>query len=392
MARTRPRDTQPAGSPPDQPADEEIAPGASVEAELREALKDCDRFLAGHGRVRPRDMLARLAEEAGADEEADRYGEGALIADFEHEVAGLLGKPAAVFMPSGTMAQQIALRCWCERRGLPVVGFHPTCHLELHEEKGYQALHGLRAMLVGAPHRPTALADLEALGEPVAALLLELPLREIGGQLPEWDDLAAQAAWAHDHHVALHMDGARLWEAAPYYDRPYAEIAALFDSVYVSFYKGMGGIAGAVLAGPADFIAQARIWQRRHGGNLVQLYPYVLAARMGLRERLGRFPAYHERALGVARALASVAGTAVKPNPPQTHMMHVYLRGERDRLLAGARDVARTDRVALFGGLRPTDVPDVWFFELALGDAALALTDDEIASYFARVMTGAISA
>lgn len=361
---------------------------STVERELRAAIKTCERFLPGHGWMRMRDELERLAEEVGAEEEADMYGEGALIADFEHDVAGLLGKPAAVFMPSGTMAQQIALRIWSERRGLTTVAFHPTCHLELHEARGYQALHGLRAVLVGDPYRPITLADLAALGEPVAALLLELPLREIGGQLPEWDDLAAQAAWAREHHIALHMDGARLWEAGPYYDRPYAEIAALFESVYVSFYKGMGGIAGSVLAGPEDFIAEARIWQRRHGGNLVRLYPYVLAARLGLRTRLGRFPSYHTRALGVARALTSVSGIVVKPNPPQTHMMHVFLRGDRERLLAGALDIARTERVGLFGGLRATDVPDVWRFELSIGDAAADMSDDEIANWFRRIMAG----
>jgi threonine aldolase len=73
---------------------------------------------------------------------------------------------------------------------------------------------------------------------------LELPQREIGGLLPEWDDLVAQAAWTRERGIALHLDGARLWEAAPFYERSYAEIAGLFDSVYVSFYKGLGALAG----------------------------------------------------------------------------------------------------------------------------------------------------
>src|SRR6185437_1694219 len=244
----------------------------------------------------------------------------------------LLGKEAAVFMPSGTMAQQIALRVWSERKQCRTVGFHPTCHLEIHEQKGYQALHGLRGRLVGNAHQVITLDDVKAIHEPLAALLLELPLREIGGQLPGWDDLGAQSDWAREHNIAMHMDGARLWESGPYYGRSYAEIAALFDTVYVSFYKGIGGIAGATLAGPADFIAEARVWQRRHGGNLVQLYPYVIAAREGLRLRLPRFAGYHERALRIAQALGEVPGVIIKPTPPQTNMIFFYQPANPEKL------------------------------------------------------------
>jgi len=247
-------------------------------------------------------------------------------------------------------------------------------------------LHGLIGRLVGNPHQVITLDDLKGIHEPLAALLLELPLREIGGQLSAWDELEAQSAWARDHNIAMHMDGARLWESAPYYGRSYAEIAALFDSVYVSFYKGIGGIAGAALAGPADFIAEARVWQRRHGGNLVQLYPYVIAAGEGLRQRLPKFAQYHERALRIAEALSAVPGVVVKPNPPQTNMMHVYLRGDLDRLKVAALDIAREEKVALFSWLGPTDLPDMWMFELSVGDAAEALTDEEISGYFRRVM------
>jgi threonine aldolase len=330
--------------------------------------------------------LAALAEAVDPDEQADRYGAGELIEGFEQEVASLLGKEAAVFLPSGTMAQQIALRIWSERKQCRAVGFHPTCHLENHEEKAYQALHGLRGRLVGNARQVISLSDLEGIHEPLAALLLELPLREIGGQLPMWDDLVAQSAWAHDHNIAMHMDGARLWESAPFYGRSYAEIAALFDTVYVSFYKGVGGIAGAALAGPADVIAEARVWQRRHGGNLVQLYPYVIAARAGLRLRLPRFAQYHERAVRIATALSEISGIVVKPNPPQTNMMHVYLRGDPERLKAAALAIARDEKVALFSYLAPTDLPNYWSFELSVGDAAEALTDEEVSGYFRRVL------
>lgn len=351
----------------------------------------CERFLNGHGPMRPRAELAALAEEVGGDELADTYGEGELIAGFEREIAGLLGKEAAVFLPSGTMAQQIALRIWGERMHCRTVAFHPTCHLELHEQKGYQYLHGLRARLVGDPKKLLTLADLEGMAEPVAALLLELPQREIGGQLPAWDELCAQVAWARARGIAVHMDGARLWEAAPYYDRSYAEIAALFESVYVSFYKGVGAIAGAALAGPADVIAEARIWQRRHGGALIHLFPLVVSARMHLRQRLPHFPSYHRRAVEVAAVLSALPGVVVKPDPPQAHMMHVYLPGDAERMQEAALRIAREERVALFRRLSPADVPGYAMFELAIGDGASALTDDEIGAYFTRILAAGAS-
>jgi threonine aldolase len=359
---------------------------ARSEAETLALFLKCERFLSGHGIRRPADELADLAREAADTPEPDHYGEGAVIEDFEREIAGLLGKESAVFMPSGTMAQQIALRIWSERKNCSTVAFHPLCHLEVDEEKAYQYLHGLRARLVGEPQRLLTLEDLRKIAEPIAALLLELPQRYIGGQLPEWQQLVAQAEWARERGAALHMDGARLWESGPYYERSYAEIAALFDSVYVSFYKGVGGIAGATLAGPADFIGEARVWLRRHGGNLIRLYPYVLAARAGLRQRLERFPAYHERAKQVAAALRTVPGVVVKPETPQTHMMHVYLPGDMDRLLAASLDIARDERVGLFRGLWPTELPGYVKFELAVGDTTFSLSDEEIASYITRIV------
>jgi len=185
------------------------------EERIRAAIAGAERHLnAWHGAPPPRETLAALAEATGADERIDRYGSGERIERLERRVAELLGKEAAVFMPSGTMAQPIALRVWSDRRGTATVAFHPTCHLELHEERAYQALHGLRARHVGDPNRLIALEDLEAIREPVAALLLELPQREIGGRLPPWDDLVAQTEWARRREIALHLDGARLWNAS----------------------------------------------------------------------------------------------------------------------------------------------------------------------------------
>ncbi len=342
----------------------------------------CTRFLTGHYPQRPDQVLKDLAESVGTDEQADIYGEGEIITGFEQEVAQVLGKEAAVFMPSGTMCQQIVLRIWTERRHIPRVAFHPTCHLELHEQHAYQNLHHLQSVLVGRPDRLMTLADLQGVAEPLGALLLELPQREIGGQLPSWDELTAMLQWARERGIPTHMDGARLWQCQPFYQREYAEIAAPFDSVYVSFYKDLGGLAGSILAGPADIIAEARIWQRRHGGNLIRLYPYVLSARKGLRERLGRIGAYYAKAQEIASALETLPQVKIVPTRPQTNMMHLFLRGEREKLLAAALDVSQETGIWLFANLTPTILPAYQKVEITIGEASLDIRNEEITALF----------
>jgi len=363
------------------------------EERARAAVREAERFLnAWHGGPGPRGSLLEVAEATTADERWDRYGSGERIERLERRVSQLLGKEEAVFMPSGTMAQPIALRVWCDRRGIRTVAFHPTCHLELHEEKGYERLHGLHGKLVGDPNRLITLDDLEALREPVAALLLELPQREIGGLLPSWDDLGAQVEWARQRGIALHMDGARLWEAQPFYDRPHGEIAALFDSVYVSFYKGLGGIAGAALAGEAAFVDEARVWQRRQGGNLVTLHPFVVAAELALDERLERLPIHAAHARALAAALSEVEGIEIVPDPPQTPLFHVLLRGDRERLVDAALSVAEERKVFLFGDPSSTTSPSWQRHEVMVGEVTLALEPTEVAELYTEVMARASAA
>ena len=268
------------------------------------------RRLPYHPRRTARDVLLDLVDTIDPGIEPDQYGGGDVVERLERRVSEMLGHEAAVLMPSGTMAQQIALRIWCDRAGLHRVAFHPTSHLELHEEDAYRRLHGLSSTLLGGADRLFTLDDLEGMREPVAAILFELPQREIGGRLPSWEDLVAMTSWARERGVATHVDGARLWETKPFYDRSYAEIAGLFDSVYVSFYKILGGIAGAALLGPQDMIDTARVWQRRHGGNLVHMYPLSLSAQLGLDRELQRMDEYHKKAVAIAAILTSLPGVS----------------------------------------------------------------------------------
>ena len=286
------------------------------------------------------------------------------------------------------MAQQIALRIHCDRRGRDTVAFHPTCHLELREHSAHAHLHGLKAELLGYSDRLIALEDLDALGTPIGALLIELPQREIGGRLPEWDDLAAQIQWARDRSIATHLDGARIWESAPYYRRSHMQIAALFDSVYVSLDKALGGFAGSILAGPEDLIAEARVWRHRHGGTLWNLFPFAASAQRGLDELLPQMPRFLEHARALAGVLRQLPGLAVVPDPPQTPLFHLHVRGDVETIRERAFHIAEERRVWLFDTLAPSVVPGVSKVEVSIGEPALEISLEEATELFQMLCDG----
>ncbi|HEX7188535.1 MAG TPA: beta-eliminating lyase-related protein [Actinomycetes bacterium] len=364
----------------DEPSVEE-----AVEPSVEELQAGCTRFLGGHGPRSPAEVLAEVRDELG-DVAGDRYGEGGVVAELEAEVRVLLGKPAAVFMPSGTMAQQIALRVHAERTGRTVVLWHPTSHLELHEDQAAARLHGLLPRPVGDPRRLITAEDLEAVAEYAAVLLLELPQREIGGQLPAWDELVAQTELARSHGTAVHLDGARLLECLPHYGRTAAEVAGLFDSVYLSLYKGLGGIAGCVLAGEQQLVAEAREWRHRHGGTLFGMWPYAAAGLTGLRRRAPLMARYVEHAQAVAAELSPVEHLTVVPDPPVTTMMHLYLEAPADALTAAMRAHAAEAKVWSWSRCFPTDLPGWQAVELTVGDATLEWSPEEIRDLVAGLL------
>lgn len=359
-------------------------------AELDAIWRSCRRFLGGHGYRSPAAQLAAIP----ADVIADTYGDGGVVAELESEVATILGKPAAIYMPSGTMAQQIVLRIHADRRNRRTVLFHPHCHLAVHELGAHERLHDLHGRPVGDRDRVLTIDDLRAqpggeppIAEAPAALLLELPQRDLGGQLPAWDDLVAQVDWAHDLGAAAHMDGARLWGCAGFYERPLDAIAAPFDTVYVSFYKDIGAFAGAAVAGPADVIAEVREWRRRHGGTLYSLWPHAASALAGLRLRLPRMPAYRDRALELAGALHDLPGVQLVPDPPQTSMFHLILHRDAVSLGAAALRLAREDGIWTWGRFHVTEIPNISRVELGVGDATLDWTPIEFREVIEQLLT-----
>ncbi|WP_434594331.1 threonine aldolase family protein [Streptomyces sp. A5-4] len=332
-------------------------------------------------------QLAVLAADAGSvydvEELSDVYGDG-IVAELEERVARTLGMAAAAFFPTGTMAQQVALRCWAGRTGNPTVALHPLSHPERHEGGALALVSGLRTVHpTDEPRLPTA-DEVRDFAEPFGTLMLELPLREAGFVLPSWDELTAVVEAARERDAVVHFDGARLWECAPHFGRALPEIAALADSVYVSFYKSLDGMSGAVLAGSESLVAEARIWRHRYGGQLFQQSPAALSALLGLDRELPRLPEYVAHAKAVAAALtqglraAGVPWFRVHPDPPHTHQFQVWLPYAADALTdAGVRQAEETG-VTLFRRWLPDGPSGLAVTEVTVAEHGLEWTAEDV--------------
>ncbi|WP_338678334.1 beta-eliminating lyase-related protein [Streptomyces sp. SCSIO 30461] len=337
------------------------------------------------------ERLAALAADAGAvhdlGDKVDVYGDGVVEA-LEDRVAALLGFPAAAFFPTGTMAQQVALRCWAGRTGNHTVALHPLAHPEMHERGALGLVSGLRTVHpTRAPRLPTA-EEVRDLEEPFGTLMLELPLREAGFLLPSWDELVDVVEAARERDAVVHMDGARLWECTAHFGRGTDEIARLADSVYVSFYKSLGGLSGAVLAGTGTLVDEARAWRHRYGGQLFQQYPAALSALLGLQRELPRLPSYVAHARTVAAALADGMRAApeidwfrVHPARPHTHQFQVWLPYEPDKLNEASLRQAERTGTTLFRrwfAPEPWGPPGVSVTELTVAAEGLEWTAEDV--------------
>jgi len=197
---------------------------------FRALAVDATRWLPGAPRDTPRtvlgDVLAEL-DQLDDPDEWDRYGDRGPVAVVETKVAELLGKPAAVFFPSGTMAQQSMLRVWCDRAGSRRVAIPELSHLLKHELDGPRLLHEFAFERLSDGATLPTVENLAEIPGRLGAALLELPLRDAGYLLPTWEELEAFSQACRDRSVPLHIDGARLWESTPGLGRSLAECAAL---------------------------------------------------------------------------------------------------------------------------------------------------------------------
>lgn len=351
----------------------------------------CTNVLPGHRSRRTMKVIFQsLADEMQGDEYSDNYGEGEYISRFEAEMADLFGKEAAVFMPSGTMAQQIALRIHCEKRNNFTVAMHPTAHLEQAEHLGYQYLHQIKRIQFTAPEsigdRLWNLNDLIRINQEPGVILMELPCRPLGGELPAWDELIRISTWAKERRIPFHMDGARVWSCRPFYQKEFNQIASLFDSLYISFYKDLGGLAGSMLLGPAGFIKESRLWQRRQGGNLTTMAPFVASAKIGVEKVIPQINGWVKRAQEVAAVLSRYEKITIRPNPPQVNFFQVYIQGDAEKLTQKHLTLADETGTFLFYGFGTTMVPGISRTEIHCWENSMKFNLENLPGFLDRLL------
>jgi len=283
-------------------------------------------------------LLAEIAETRGIAE--DDYSRDGVVAELEARIAALLGKEAAVFMPSGTLANHLALRLLA-RSGRRVL-VQQESHLYNDEGDCAQQLSGL-ALVPLAPDRATFSLD-EATAEiagprearvaiPVGAISIETPVRRMAGEAFDFAEMRRIAGLARERAVGLHLDGARLLIESVYTGIAPADYAGLFDTVYVSLYKYLNAAAGAVLAGPRALLDGLYHQRRMFGGGLPHVWPYAAVALHyldGFAERFSEAAAASNKLL---EALGDLPHITVARPPNATNVTLLRVRGDAAKAL-----------------------------------------------------------
>jgi threonine aldolase len=285
--------------------------------------------------TRPTPGMRRAIAEAEVGD--DVFGDDPTVQELERRVAREAGMEAALYVPSGTMGNQLAVRVHTERGDQVLL--EADSHIVLWEQGGLAANSGCLARTVSGERgvlAPEAVED--AVSEPddhvarLSLVCLENTHNRAGGAIVPLERLRATAAAARAHGLSVHLDGARLWNASVATGIPIAEWVAPVDTVMMCFSKGLGAPIGSILAGPAPLIARARRVRKLWGGGMRQVGIIAAACLYALDHHVARLAEDHRRARALAAGLAAAPGVTVPT--PDTNLVYVQL--EHDSLDPGA--------------------------------------------------------
>src|SRR5262245_35914258 len=303
--------------------------------------------------TRPTDgMRAAMAAAPVGD---DQFGEDPTINELQARVAGLLGKEAALWLPSGTMANQVALRA-LTRPGDDVIVSRES-HAVWHETGGGAANAGVQFTVIGCAGRFTAREFVDAIKQrdhmlypPTTLVEVENTHNRAGGIVIDQDEAARICSAARQRQITSFLDGARLWNAAVASGRSVAELAAPFDVVSVALSKGLGAPAGTMLAGPRDVIRDSIRHRRMLGGAMRQIGILGAAGLYALDHHIDRLTDDHANAQLLASRLRTNPRIRLAADPVETNIVIFFLADDAPdtaTVIAGAR--ARGVCVVAFG-------------------------------------------
>jgi threonine aldolase len=264
----------------------------------------------------------------------DVYGEDPTVNRLQELAAERLGLEAGLFVASGTMGNLTAILSHCQRGDELIVG--KKNHIFLHEAGGVSALGGIHScQLENQPDGSLALDDLAAAvrmddpHEPFTRLIcLENTQNACGGVVQKPEYLAAVAEFAHARGIRVHLDGARLFNAAAALGVPAAWLTAGADSATFCLSKGLCAPVGSVLCGSKEFIARALRWRKMLGGGMRQAGILAAAGIVALEKMTGRLGEDHARARGLADGLGKLPGVRLDPGTGSTNMVYFGLADE----------------------------------------------------------------
>ena len=276
-------------------------------------------------------LLDQLTRTAGVDQ--DVYLLGGEIERFERRWATLLGKETAVFMPSGTLANHLALRALAGTRRRVIVP--ETSHVYNDTGDACQTLSGLTLMPLAPGAATFTRADIEAVlartasgrvATDVGAILVESPVRRLSGRMFDWDEAKRITAYAREHRIGTHLDGARLFIASAYTGISPAEYAAPFDTVYISLWKYFNSGIGAILAGPKRVLDGMFHVRRMFGGNLAAGWPAALVAGHFMEGFVDRLKSAVRVSEEFYRAIAGHQNVTIERIPNGTNLTRLTLK------------------------------------------------------------------
>lgn len=243
----------------------------------------------------------------------DVFGEDPTVRRLEQRLSAMLGKEDSVFVPSGTMSNQIALRLHCESGDELIC--EASCHIFNYEQAGHAQLSGLAIQPIPTPDGVIELDDLDDrirpdnVHFPVTSLItLENTHNRCGGKILPLDNVAAVCGWAREHNLATHLDGSRLFNAVVATGVPAAEWSKHFDTVNICFSKNLGAPVGSALSGTADYMHVARRHRKLLGGGMRQAGIIAAAALYALEHNIDRLVEDHAKAQVIAEAIRLADG------------------------------------------------------------------------------------